>query len=30
MNDLVRRLCKGKHLVEVSLSPNTTVEALKQ
>ena len=30
MNDLVRRLCTGDHPVEVSLSPNKTVEALKQ
>jgi hypothetical protein len=30
MNDLVRRLCQGEHPVEVSLSPNRTVEALKQ
>jgi hypothetical protein len=30
MNDLVRRLCEGEHPVEISLSPNKTVEALKQ
>lgn len=30
MNDQVRRLCEGEHPVEVSLSPNITVEALKQ
>jgi hypothetical protein len=30
MNDLVRKLCKGDHPVEVSLRPKKTVEALKE